>query len=218
MRALLNAGAWTQLARSRAPAAVSQLHSGPLPPTLRCQSCEAACPQLCSPPPRADSLRGAAGLGLQWPTRVTPGLALKGGKVASCLLEWGEAVWERPRAGGPKGRRQLHSLGGGLAVSKVNSRGTPDSSGNSPHPHPRGHNSWEKGGAQKALQPSAAPRPWLDQGGLPHPTEDAGVGRGGRIPGLRAGVLNCEDKGTLHSLCREDTGGLPNPELAFRLS
>lgn len=73
-------------------------------------------------------------------------------------------------------------------------------------------------GLQKALQPTAAPRPWLDQGRLPHPTEDAGVGWGGRIPGLRAGVLNCEDKGTLHSLCREDTGGLPNPELAFRLS
>lgn len=62
-------------------------------------------------------------------------------------------------------------LGDGLAVSKVNSRGTPDSSGNSPHPHPRGYNSWERGGLQKALQPSAAPRPWLDQGRLPHPTE-----------------------------------------------
>lgn len=31
LRALLNSGVWTQLARSQAPAAMSQLHSGPLP-------------------------------------------------------------------------------------------------------------------------------------------------------------------------------------------
>lgn len=186
LRALLNAGAWTQLARSQAPAAVSQLHSGPLPPTLRCQSREAACPQLCSRPPRADSLRGATGLGLQWPTRVTPGLALQGGKVASCLLEWGEAVWEMPRAGGPKGRGQLHSLGGGLAVSKVNSRGTPDSSGNSPHPHPGGHNSWEKGGAAEGTPAHSRTQTLAGPGTLtsPHRGRGGGVGReDSRAPG-----------------------------------
>lgn len=154
-----------------------------------------------------------------------PGLAPLGGKVATCPLEWGEAVRETPRAGGPTGR-QLHSLGGGLAVSKVISRGTPDSGGNSPHPHPRGYNSWERGGAAKGTSALSRTQTLAGPGTLtsPHRAEELMPkkrrtwGWGGRIPGLQAGVLNCEDKGTLHSLCREDPGGLPNPDLAFRLS
>lgn len=75
----------------------------------RRESHEAACPQLFSPPPRADNLCEAVAAGA---AVANPGLAPKGGKVATCLLEWGEAVWEMLRAGGPNGR-QLHSLGMG---------------------------------------------------------------------------------------------------------
>lgn len=57
----------------------------------------------------------------------------KKGKTASCLLGWGEAVWEMPRAEDPMERQQLKDLGGGLSVSNLNWRSA-YICGNSPAP------------------------------------------------------------------------------------
>lgn len=62
-------------------------------------------------------------LELEWPTPETPrGLTLalpSKREVTSCLLGWGGAVWEMPTTGGPEG--QLHCMGDGLTVSKLES-------------------------------------------------------------------------------------------------